>query len=83
MHEFQNVLAQIFICNISSDKLKVNITPDDQIKLVRAIPSIFMHGFQNNLAHFHLNICSSKLSVNVTLEGQTIKWPLASVNIMN
>ena len=43
-----------------------------------------MHGFQNNLAQlFMLNVCSGKLKVKVTLEGQTIKWSLASVNIIN
>ena len=35
----------------------------------------------NNLGQlFTLNICSWKLTVKVTLEGQTIKWSLASVN---
>ena len=32
---------------------------------------------------FTLNICSWKLTVKVTLEDQTIKWSLASVNIIN
>ena len=43
-----------------------------------------MHGFQTNLAHFFIsNICSGRLKVKVTLEGQTIKWSLASVNIIS
>ena len=43
-----------------------------------------MHGFQNYLALLCIgNICSGKLKVKVTLEGQTIKWSLASVNIIN
>ena len=43
-----------------------------------------MHESQNNLAQlFIYNGCSGSLKVNVTLEGQTIKWSLASVNIIN
>ena len=38
-----------------------------------------MHEFQNNLAQlFVWNIGSGKLKVKFTLEGQTIKWSLAS-----
>ena len=45
-----------------------------------------MNGFQNNFAQlFSLrsrtaswNICSGKLKVKVTLEGQTIKWSFGS-----
>ena len=51
------------------------------IELVQAITSIFIHGFQNNVAQ--LLICSDKLKVKVTLEVQTIKWSLACVNIIN
>ena len=37
-----------------------------------AITFTFMHGFQNNLAQLFIwNICSDKLKVKVTLEGQT------------
>ena len=54
------------------------------VELVWAITSTFMHGFQNNLAQLFIgNFCSGKLKVRVTLEGQTIKWSMASVNIMN
>ena len=45
-----------------------------------------MHGFRNNSAHVQLiirNICSGRLKVKVTLEGQTITWSLDSVNIIN
>ena len=55
-----------------------------EIELVRAISSTFMHGFQNNLVQLFIrNICLGKLKVKVTLEGQMIKWSLASVNIIN
>ena len=48
---------------------------------VLAITSTFMHEFQNNLAELYFltnrsaiwNICSGKLKVKVTLEGQMIK----------
>ena len=54
---------------------------------VRAITYTFMHGFQNNLAQllplFIGNNCLGKLKVKVTLVGQTIKWSLARVNIIN
>ena len=40
--------------------------------------------FQSNLAQLFIwNICSGKLKVKVTLEGQTITWSLASVNVIN
>ena len=29
------------------------------------------------------NICSGKLKIKVTLEGKTLNWSLASVNIIN
>ena len=51
------------------------------MELVRAITSTFMHVFQNSLAQlFILNICSGKLKVKDTFEGQTIKWSLAIGN---
>ena len=54
------------------------------MELVWAITSTFMHEFQNNLALLVIcNICSGKLKVKVTLEGQAIKWSLASVNVIN
>ena len=53
------------------------------IYLVRAKTSTFMQGFRNNMAQLFIrNIFSGKLKVKVTLEGQTIKWSLASVNIL-
>ena len=43
-----------------------------------------MHEFQNNLAQLFIwNICSGRLKLKVILEGQTIEWSLASVNIIN
>ena len=51
-------------------------------KLVRAITGTFMYGFQNNFAQLLSsrrrsavrNICSRRLKVKFTLEGQMIKW---------
>ena len=92
MHGFQNNLAQLFIWNICSGRLKVKATLEGRmikwlwIELVWAITSSFtcMYGFQNNLAQLFIwNICLGKLKVKVTLEGQTIKWSLASVHIIN
>ena len=60
MHEFQNNLAQLFIENICSGKLKVKVTLEGQmikwskIELVRAITSIFIYGFQNNMAQLFI-----------------------------
>ena len=43
-----------------------------------------MYGFQNNLAQLFIWIIYvGKLKVKVTPEGQTIKWSLASVIIIN
>ena len=46
------------------------------------MPSIFVHGLHNKLAQMlslrsssaACNICSGRLKVKVTLEGQMIKW---------
>ena len=41
--------------------------------LVQAITSIFMQGFQYNLAQMFIwDLCSGKLKGKVTLEGQTM-----------
>ena len=88
MQRFLNNLAQLLIWNICSGRLTVKVTLQmikwSYIKLFRAITSIFMHEFQNNLAQlFMWSICLVKLKVRVRLEGQTIKWSLAYVNILN
>ena len=49
---------------------------------VWTITSIFIHGFQNDMVQLFSmmrrsaigNICSGRLKVKVTLEGQMIKW---------
>ena len=49
---------------------------------VQAITCTFVHGFQNNLAQLVSlkskiatgDICSGRLKVKVTLDGQMIKW---------
>ena len=55
-----------------------------EIELVWAINSTFMHGFQI-ISHYRSfqTFFSGKLKVKVILEGQTKKWSLASVNIVN
>ena len=51
-----------------------------KIELGQAKTSAFMYGFKNNLAQLFSfrsamwNICSGRLKVKVTLEGQMIKW---------
>ena len=77
MHGFQNDLAQLFIGNICSGTLKVNVTLEGQMMkwsklgLVWAIASTFMHEFQNE---WHSCSCSGTLKVKVTLGGRITKW---------
>ena len=66
-----------YLCLRSNDKMVC-------IELVQAISSTLMHGFQESW-HSCLfeTFFSCQLKVKVTLESQTIKWSLASVNIIN